>query len=253
MPTLFRDDPSRAPSSQARSRAKALRRRTTEPEKRLWWHLRHRLPSEGTHFRRQVPIDGYIVDFCCLGARLIIEVDGNQHGFEINQEHDARRTRELEARGYRVLRFSDREVMTSIDVVLDTIFAALGPVPSPGGEGRLARRASGMGGAGVELDVDASPLVTSSALNLQPPELGPTPPTPNPSPQGGGEKSERSFPPVGGEGRFARRASGVGGAGVELDVEASPLVASSALNLQPPELAPSPPTPGPSPQGGGET
>ncbi|MFL5077479.1 MAG: endonuclease domain-containing protein [Microvirga sp.] len=141
MPTLFRDDPADAPSSRERSRARALRQRMTEPEKRLWRHLRQRLPVERTHFRRQVPIEGYVADFCCLKARLVIEVDGNQHGFDANAQRDAARTEALKSRGYRMLRFSNREVMTAIDIVLDTILAALGPSPPtpgpspPGGEG----------------------------------------------------------------------------------------------------------------------
>jgi len=116
----------------------------TEPERRLWWRLRHRLPTSETQFRRQVPSDQYVADCCCLKARLVIEVDGNQHGREANLHLDAVRTRALEAQGYRVVRFSNREVMTSIDVVLDTILAALGPTPpnpypSPQGGGEIAR------------------------------------------------------------------------------------------------------------------
>ena len=89
-----------------------------------------------------MPINSFIADFCCLKARLVIEVDGNQHGFDENIRADAARTRALEAQGYRVLRFTNREVMTSIDVVLDTILAALGtapptPNPSPRGEGEI--------------------------------------------------------------------------------------------------------------------
>jgi very-short-patch-repair endonuclease len=106
----------------------------TEPEKRLWWHLRHCLPANETHFRRQVPIDGFVTDFCCLKERLVIESDGNQHGLDENIVRDAARTEQLQLRGYRVLRFSNREVMTSIGVVLDTILAALGtmpPTPTP--------------------------------------------------------------------------------------------------------------------------
>ena len=150
MPTLFRDDPANAPSRLERSRARALRQRMTEPEKRLWWHLRARLPVDSTHFRRQVPIEGYVADFCCLKARLVIEVDGNQHGFDANAQRDAARTQALKSRGYRVLRFANREVMTAIDIVLDTILAALGPSPptpgpSPqgGGESRAAASRDG--------------------------------------------------------------------------------------------------------------
>ena len=73
----------------------------------------------------------------------MIEVDGEQHGFDHNLRRDEERTRVLAAQGFRVLRFSNREVMTSIDEVLDTIFAALArptptPGPSPQGGGRGA-------------------------------------------------------------------------------------------------------------------
>ena len=118
------EDPARRPNASRRELARSLRRNMTKPEKRQWWHLRHRLPTQQTHFRRQVPIGPYVADFCCLGARLVIEVDGNQHGFDENLVRDAARTRYLNANGYRVLRFSNREVMTAIDIVLDTILAA---------------------------------------------------------------------------------------------------------------------------------
>jgi very-short-patch-repair endonuclease len=125
--------PAKPVSSRAVVNAKALRRDMTEPERRLWWHLRHRLPLEDSHFRRQVAIGPFIADFCCLAARLIVEVDGNQHGFDEAVARDARRTSYLEGQGFRVLRFSNRDVMTEIDVVLDTIDAALaGATPTPG-------------------------------------------------------------------------------------------------------------------------
>jgi very-short-patch-repair endonuclease len=128
----WREDPEKAPSEVRRARARTLRREQTEPEKRLWWHLRHRLPTEGTHFRRQVPLGGFIADFCNLSAKLVVEVDGDQHGLDANREHDARRTEFLPSQGFRVLRFSNRDVMTAIDMVLDTIHAALFvPTPTP--------------------------------------------------------------------------------------------------------------------------
>jgi very-short-patch-repair endonuclease len=131
--------------------AKALRRKSTEPEKRLWWHLRRRLPTEGTHFRRQVALGPYVADFCCLAHKLVVEVDGNQHGSDAALAHDAARTAYLEAQGFRVVRFSNFEVAREIDTVLDTILAALAgatptPDPSPqgGGEGaRIVETASG--------------------------------------------------------------------------------------------------------------
>ncbi len=85
--------------------------------------MRRRLPTH--HFRRQVPIGNYTADFCCFGARLIIEVDGNQHGFEQQRLHDERRTKVLETLGFRVIRFSNHDVFRAMDSVLDTILAQI--------------------------------------------------------------------------------------------------------------------------------
>jgi very-short-patch-repair endonuclease len=134
--------PTRSVSPRAAANAKTLRRHLTEPEKKLWWHLRHRLPLEHSHFRRQVAVGPYIADFCCLSARVIIEVDGNQHGTDQAVVYDARRATYLEDEGFRILRFSNFEMMREIDLVLDTIYAAIagttptpGPSPQGGGEG----------------------------------------------------------------------------------------------------------------------
>jgi very-short-patch-repair endonuclease len=110
---------------QLRRRAKAMRRAMTEPERRLWWTLRHRLPLSGTHFRRQVVIGRAIADFACIATRIIVEVDGDQHGADCTQAYDARRTASLEALGWRVLRFSNAQVMRERDDVLETILAAV--------------------------------------------------------------------------------------------------------------------------------
>lgn len=85
-----------------------------------------------------------MVDFCCMACRLVLEVDGNQHGTDENLIRDGARTRDLETLGFRVLRFSNRHVMTAMDAVLDTILAACSPPPpapgpSPQGEGERAR------------------------------------------------------------------------------------------------------------------
>jgi very-short-patch-repair endonuclease len=132
-------------SSRQTSLARAMRRAMTEPERKLWKALRWRLAIDATHFRRQVPIGPYITDFCSHGAKLIIEVDGNQHGDDAMIVRDAVRTASLCAQGYRVLRFSNHDVMTSIDVVLDTIVAALEPTPTPNPptRGRGTHRALG--------------------------------------------------------------------------------------------------------------
>ena len=61
--------------------SRRLRRNMTEAERGLWWHLK-RVPVENTHFRRQVPIGSFVVDFALLSHRLVIEVDGDQHGRE---------------------------------------------------------------------------------------------------------------------------------------------------------------------------
>ncbi|WP_158817648.1 endonuclease domain-containing protein [Methylocapsa sp. S129] len=108
-----------------RARAKAMRREMTEPERRLWWALRHRLALSGTHFRRQVVIGRAIVDFACVASKTIVEVDGNQHGADRALAYDAQRTASLQAAGWRVLRFSNAQVMRDDDEALETIRAAI--------------------------------------------------------------------------------------------------------------------------------
>ncbi len=112
-----------------------MRNDMTEPERKLWKALRWRVPLKGTHFRRQVALGPYIADFCSYGAKIVIEVDGEQHGAAEAQEHDAIRTAFLEAQGYRVLRFSNHDVILHIDIVLDTIAATLSPTPNPSPQG----------------------------------------------------------------------------------------------------------------------
>src|SRR5882757_6128849 len=87
-----------------RATARRLRTNQTGAEMKLWRELR-KLETKGTHFRRQVPIGAYVADFACLASRLVIELDGSQHGEEPNKERDEARTRWLAAEGYRVLRF----------------------------------------------------------------------------------------------------------------------------------------------------
>ena len=89
--------------------ARAMRATPTEAERRLWWHLRHQLPTSGTHFRRQVRIGRYIADFACHATRIVIEVDGGQHS--VRSAADEARTKVLEANGYRVLRYWNNDVL----------------------------------------------------------------------------------------------------------------------------------------------
>jgi len=88
--------------------ARRLRRESTDAEAFLWRILRNRQLS-GHKFRRPQPIGPFIVDFCCLSARLVIEVDGGQHG--ANRLQDEQRTQWLVQQGYRVVRFCNHEVL----------------------------------------------------------------------------------------------------------------------------------------------
>jgi very-short-patch-repair endonuclease len=108
--------------------ARAMRAAPTQAERKLWWHLRHRLPTQGTHFRRQVRIGRYIADFACHAKRIVIEVDGGQHDRSVADE---RRTKVLEANGYRVLRYWNNEVLLNIDSVLEDILSAITTTPTP--------------------------------------------------------------------------------------------------------------------------
>ena len=83
------------------AQAKKLRGNMTDAERRLWYHLRaHRFG--GYKFKRQIPIGPYVVDFACLGRKLIIEVDGGQHA---DSPSDIMRDGYLRREGFRVLRF----------------------------------------------------------------------------------------------------------------------------------------------------
>ena len=122
--------------------ARTMRKTPTEAERKLWWHLRHRLPMSDTHFRRQVRLGRYIVDFASYRAKLVIEIDGGQHAEQAVA--DAERTRFLEAKGYRVVRFWNNEVLMNIDGVLEAIQHALTttPTPDPSPQGGGERRRS---------------------------------------------------------------------------------------------------------------
>ncbi len=103
-------------------RAGELRHEQTEAEAKLWSRLRaHRL--DGIHFRRQHAIGKYVVDFCSVRRKLVIEVDGSQHLDQ--EEYDAERTRFLEAQGYRVLRFWNSDVMNHTDEVMGVVWDAI--------------------------------------------------------------------------------------------------------------------------------
>ncbi len=99
--------------------AKQLRRKMTPAEAKLWARLRaDRLA--GIHFRRQQIIDPFIVDFYCHQAALIIEIDGDIHQYQ--QQADQRREAFLRSHGYRIIRFSNKQVMQEIETVLEIIY-----------------------------------------------------------------------------------------------------------------------------------
>jgi very-short-patch-repair endonuclease len=102
--------------------ARKLRRDATEVEAMLWQRLRNR-QVEGAKFRRQVPVGGYIADFLCVDARLVIELDGGQHA--TRAEADAARTRAIETAGYVVLRFWNSGIVENLDGVLEEIRSAI--------------------------------------------------------------------------------------------------------------------------------
>ena len=106
-------------AKQPLAHARALRHDSTEAEKRLWTILRNR-KLDGWKFRRQVPIDSFIVDFCCIKAQLIVELDGGQHADE-KEHYDDLRTRQLKAFGFRVIRFWNSEVLKKTEGVIQEI------------------------------------------------------------------------------------------------------------------------------------
>ncbi|QCO68369.1 endonuclease domain-containing protein [Luteimonas yindakuii] len=100
--------------------ARQLRREMTDAERLMWFHLRNRAML-GAKFRRQCPVGPFVAGFVCAEARLIVEIDGSQHGSDV----DAARTQFLERRGYRVLRFWNHDVLVRTPQVLEAIVAEL--------------------------------------------------------------------------------------------------------------------------------
>jgi very-short-patch-repair endonuclease len=111
---------------QHRAFARSMRADSTKAENVLWQALRNKQLG-GLKFKRQVPLEGYIIDFVCFEARLIVEVDGGQHS---ESQSDAARDRHFEAAGFRVLRCWNDEVLKNIDgVCLAILREAQGRLP----------------------------------------------------------------------------------------------------------------------------
>jgi len=122
-------------------RSRELRANMTAAECKLWARLSARKVA-GVRFNRQFPIGGFVCDFVSRGAKLVIEVDGATHGK--SERADAARTRFIESRGYRVIRFWNNEVMGNIEGVVTEIERVLRNMPSPNPsrkrEGNVTRR-----------------------------------------------------------------------------------------------------------------
>jgi very-short-patch-repair endonuclease len=97
--------------------ARKLRSNMTDAEHRLWFHLRKRQLAD-LRFRRQHPIAGYIADFACLEARLVIELDGSQH---LDSSSDAVREAAIRQAGFQILRFWNDDVLLRTQRVLEAI------------------------------------------------------------------------------------------------------------------------------------
>ena len=138
-------------------RARTLRRDMTPQERKLWRALKENFPN--AHFRKQVPMGLYTADFAWHTAKLVIEVDGGQHGTDAGRSHDTVRTRYIEAQGYRVVRFWNTDIDHNLEGVLAIIADAVadtaqdfsaadaaGPHPNPPhkGEGNLSQTSFGV-------------------------------------------------------------------------------------------------------------
>jgi very-short-patch-repair endonuclease len=117
----------------ANERARQLRKSMTRQEVKLWVHLRS-WRERGFHFRRQAPRDPYIVDFVCLRAGVVVEVDGGQHNFDDHQARDRERDAYFTVRGFKVLRYWNNEIDRNLEGVLTDIDRELtergGPPPT---------------------------------------------------------------------------------------------------------------------------
>src|SRR5258708_19479979 len=127
VPSASRNDPVMPHDPLLVDRARTLRRNMSDAEKELWFRLRRRKIT-GHRFRRQVPVGDFIVDFACISARLIIEVDGGRHRNRNSRVVDEARTASLEASGHRVLRFWNSRVPSDIDYMTEPLFNTL-PLP----------------------------------------------------------------------------------------------------------------------------
>lgn len=107
-------------SKETRDRSRELRANSTKAERLLWKHLGKKQLAD-LHFRRQVPLGPYFADFLCYEVKLIVEVDGGQHGELSHVDYDESRTQFLMDEGFHVLRFWNSDVIENVEGVLTSI------------------------------------------------------------------------------------------------------------------------------------
>ena len=105
-------------SKETIQKAQSLRKKMTKAEKLMWDRLR-RKQLKGKRFRRQHPINGYIVDFYCHESGLVIELDGKIHDYQI--QNDNKRQKIIESYGLKVIRFRNEEIYRDINKIIDKI------------------------------------------------------------------------------------------------------------------------------------
>jgi very-short-patch-repair endonuclease len=134
---------SHAMNDRQREFAQRMRAQPTDAERVLWQRLRHDIELAGSHFRRQAVVGPFIIDFASRKAKIVIELDGGQHNSQ--QDSDSSRQRQIEAAGYRVLRFWNNDVLGNLEGVLNEIQNALPPTPDLESELRSPRTPQGGG------------------------------------------------------------------------------------------------------------
>ena len=145
-------------------KAREMRRNPTEAESVLWNYLSG--DKLGVHFRRQHPVFGYIPDFVCIGQKLIIEIDGGYHLADEQPELDAERTQWLNKAGFHVLRFTNEEVLSDIDSILEEISDMVDLESLPSTKSNQSPLPSGGAGGGfrVGMGYDVHQLVEGREL-----------------------------------------------------------------------------------------
>jgi len=111
-----------------KQRSRQLRKSMTDAERHLWAKIRMK-QLKGYQFYRQKPIGDYIVDFFCPRAKLVVEVDGSQHSSDEMAEYDRIRDEHMRNLGLRVLRFTNTEVLTNIEGIIESIIENMQEIP----------------------------------------------------------------------------------------------------------------------------